>query len=103
LQFIALVLIDTELSVLNGGESSKLRGRINQGANKPGGKRAGCERARERIVLGEPGWISQRAKKPECEKAKRQTSQEANQAEGERAKERKNQGTKWQRGERHCI
>jgi len=57
LQFIAFVLIDIELSVLNGGESSKLRGRISQGANEPGGKSA-------------RGQKSQRVKKPEGEQAR---------------------------------
>jgi len=38
LQFIALVALDIELPVFNGGESSKLRGLISQAANKLGGE-----------------------------------------------------------------
>jgi len=41
MQFIALVVIDIELSVFNGGESSKLRGRISQRAKRQRGEKRG--------------------------------------------------------------
>ena len=45
-----------------GGESSKVRGRISQGANKPGGERARGERARGESSRGRNG---KGAKKPD--------------------------------------
>jgi len=76
LQFIAHVLINIELSVFNGGELSKLRGRIIQGANKPGG-----ERAKGQTSQNQPGG----EKKPEGEKARGRISQEVKQPRGEKA------------------
>ena len=65
------------------GESSKVRGRISQGANKLGG-----EQARGRIVQG--AWANQPgANKPGRERAMGRKSQGANRLGGKTAKGRK--------------
>jgi len=94
LQFIALVIIDIELLVLNGGKLSKLRGksargRTRQETNKPGGERV-------------RGWIIQGkgVNQPGGERAMEWTSQEANQPGtwGESARGHNSHEAKWQRG-----
>jgi len=69
LQFIALVLLNIELTVFNGGELSKLIGRNREGANKQEANESGGESSKVR------GRISQGAKKPGGETAKGQNNQ----------------------------
>ena len=50
-------LIDIELSVLDGGKSSKLREQISQGVNKPDGERARGRIVRRQSKVGYPDLI----------------------------------------------